>query len=117
MASLLQTESAPGAEDGYAKGRALAEKHCAVCHVVGEFNKFGGIGSTPSFQLLASMKDGEERFRTFFNRRPHPSFLSLPDQAPPTAYPLNAPPVKLTYQDIEAIANYALTLRSPRLAQ
>ena len=84
VALLLATVSAAAA-DGLAEGRKLAQKHCAVCHVVGEFNKFGGICSTPSFQMLASMKDGKERFQSFFARRPHPSFIFLPDQAPPAA--------------------------------
>ena len=34
-------------------GRKISETHCARCHVVGDFNPMGGIGSTPSFQLLA----------------------------------------------------------------
>jgi mono/diheme cytochrome c family protein len=98
------------------RGRGLAQKHCAFCHVVGDFNKFGGIGSTPSFQLLASMRDGAERFRSFYARRPHPSFMYLPDDEPPTAAPLAVPPVKLTYQQIDDIVAFALTLKDPRLA-
>jgi mono/diheme cytochrome c family protein len=61
-----------------AKGQKLAETHCSRCHVVGDFNKFGGIGSTPSFNLIAGMKDGMERFSTFFERRPHPAFVTVP---------------------------------------
>jgi mono/diheme cytochrome c family protein len=99
------------------RGRALAQKHCAVCHVIGDFNNFGGIGSTPSFQLLASLRDGEERFRSFFARRPHPSFIFLPDQKPPTNLPLNAPPVRLSYQQVDDIVRFALTLKDPRLAE
>jgi mono/diheme cytochrome c family protein len=103
--------------DGIEAGRILAQKHCAVCHVIGNFNKFGGIGSTPSFQLLASLRDGPERFQTFFARRPHPSFIFLPDQRPPTNLPLNAPPVHLTYQQVKDIARFAKTLKDPRLAE
>lgn len=117
IAAIAWTVTASAADGDLAKGRALAQKHCAVCHVVGDFNRFGGIGSTPSFQLLASMQDGEERFRQFFARRPHPSFLSLPDREPPTDYPLNAPRVRLNYDDIDAIARFALTLKDPRLAR
>lgn len=74
------------------KGRAVAIEHCARCHVVGDLNKFGGIGSTPSFQAIAGMEDGEERFRTFYARRPHPNFVRVPDlprfsKAPPYAIP------------------------------
>ena len=49
--------------------------HCSRCHVIDESNKFGGIGSTPSFQLILGMSDGLERFETFFERRPHPAFV------------------------------------------
>lgn len=103
--------------DALEVGRALARKHCAFCHVVGDYNKFGGIDSTPSFQLLAGMKDGEARFQTFFARPPHLSFVSLPDRKPPTALPLNAPAVKLSYEEVKAIAAFALTLKDPRLAK
>ena len=94
------------------RGQTLARKHCAFCHVVGDFNRFGGIGSTPSFQILVKLADSRERFQTFFARRPHPSFMLLPDQSPPTALPLNAPPVRLTYDDIDDIVAYALSLKS-----
>ncbi len=29
-------------------GRKMSLEHCARCHVIGDFNPFGGIGSTPS---------------------------------------------------------------------
>lgn len=95
-------------------GETLAIKHCALCHVVGTFNKFGGIGSTPSFQSLASMKDGEERFVTFFVRRPHLSFVFLPGQAPPTGLPIPVPSVRLSDGDTRAIADFAMSLKDPR---
>ena len=48
------------------------------CHMIGDFNPFGGIGSTPSFQLLAMRDDWLERFQTFYERRPHPVFVRVP---------------------------------------
>ena len=99
------------------RGRRLSYKYCAFCHVIGDFNRFGGIGSTPSFQLLASMRDGAERFATFHVRRPHPSFLFLPGQRPPTDLPLAVPAVKLTLEDIADIAAFAMTLYDARLAE
>ncbi len=98
-------------------GRILAEKHCAICHVVGDFNKFGGIDSTPSFQLLASLRDGAERFQSFYARRPHPSFVFLPDQKPPSNMPLNAPAVHLTYEQVDDIVFFARTLKDPKLVE
>ncbi len=105
------------AQDDIDNGRALAIRHCANCHVIGDHNRFGGIGSTPSFQLLASMRDGDARFSTFFARRPHISFMFLPDREPPTDLPLNAPKVRLTYQDVSDIVAFGLTLKDPRLAE
>lgn len=58
-----------------AKGEALAVKFCARCHVIGESNPFGGIGSSPSFPLMAKYADMfRPRIRTFKERRPHAQF-------------------------------------------
>ncbi len=95
------------------KGRELAQKQCSRCHVIGDFNKLGGIGSTPSFQLLANMDDGAERFQSFFARRPHVSFVFLPEHRPPTNLPLYAQPIRLTYEDVDDIVRFALTLKNP----
>ena len=57
-------------EGNVANGQKISETHCARCHVIGDYNKFGGIGSTPSFQLLVKRRpDYEARFETFFERR------------------------------------------------
>lgn len=80
------------------EGRRIANVHCARCHVVGEVNAAGGIGSTPSFRLLVSaFKDWRTRFETFYARRPHPAFLSiegrgrLREDLPPNAHPVILP--------------------------
>lgn len=86
------------ADGDAANGRKLAEQHCSRCHIVGDFNKYGGIGSTPSFQSLANnFPDYKERFRTFFARNPHPSFVIIEGSVPPELPP-NAAPVKLPLQ-------------------
>ena len=103
-----------GEKGDVSKGRTLAVAHCALCHVVGDHNKFGGIGSTPSFRVLASIKDGLQRFLTFFARRPHPTFVRLPGTEAPTAYPLTVPEVKLTPQEVMDIAAFAMTLKDPK---
>ncbi|PLX38150.1 MAG: hypothetical protein C0606_07925 [Hyphomicrobiales bacterium] len=97
------------------RGKELSIKHCAACHVIGDYNKFGGIGSTPSFRVLASMKDGRERYETFHTRNPHQSITFLPDQKPPTDLPLRVQPIEIDYDDIIAIAAYGMTLFDPRL--
>ncbi|GBE44384.1 hypothetical protein BMS3Bbin10_02476 [bacterium BMS3Bbin10] len=105
---------AVAAENGdIKKGRMIAEKTCTRCHVVGSFNPDGGISSTPSFQLLVKRRpDYKERFRTFFNRRPHPAFLSIkgigrirPDLPP------NAQPVELTQKDVLDVTAFVETLK------
>lgn len=57
------------------KGHALAVKLCALCHVIDNKNPFGGIGSTPSFPLMARNADMfRPRIRSFPERRPHAQF-------------------------------------------
>ena len=45
----------------YAPGEKLTLFHCGRCHVINEKNKYGGIGSTPSFGALRTMEDWEDR--------------------------------------------------------
>ena len=103
--------SPAGASGDIGKGRTIAADHCMRCHVVGNLNKFGGIGSTPSFQLIAGMKDGMERFQTFYARRPHPNFVRLPNlprfsKAPPYAIPFT-----VTEASIENLIAFVKTLK------
>ena len=103
-------QSSARAEGDLSKGRAIATKHCSRCHVIGDINRFGGIGSTPSFQLIAGVEDGLERFETFYARRPHPNFvrlLSVPrfSKAPPYAIPLT-----ITENSIEDLMAFVNTL-------
>jgi mono/diheme cytochrome c family protein len=99
-----------------ARGRKLAELHCARCHVIGDFNKYGGIGSTPSFQLLVkSFPDYRARFETFFVRRPHPSFLSIEGVGRPNPHlPPNAAPIKLPFSAIADLLAFVETLKNKR---
>lgn len=95
-------------------GRTLSEQHCARCHVVGSFNTHGGIDSTPSFQLLVNaFEDWSERFETFHARRPHQAFIRVDgiEFADPTVVPPNAAPVEIELDDIEAIRDFAATLK------
>lgn len=60
-----------------ALGGELALIHCGRCHVVGAANRMGGLGSTPSFAVLRTLRDWDERFETFYVRNPHPSFTQI----------------------------------------
>ncbi|MEE8505617.1 MAG: c-type cytochrome [Kiloniellales bacterium] len=93
-------------------GRKFSETHCSRCHVVGNFNPMGGIGSTPSFQLLAKRDDRLERFETFFERRPHPVFVRMPDVARWTTLPSHVKEFEVTLANIDDIVAFVETLRS-----
>lgn len=96
-----------------ARGKKLAEQHCARCHVIGDYNKYGGIASTPSFQLLVkSFPDYRQRFETFFVRRPHPSFLEIEGVGRPNPHlPAEASPISLPYSAIADLLAFAETLK------
>ncbi len=94
------------------KGRDIAIAHCSRCHVVGDHNPFGGIGSTPSFQLLARRSDYLERFQTFFARRPHPVFVRVPDVPRWTEIPSHVAEFDVTPENIEDLIAFVETLRT-----
>ncbi|MHA1152559.1 MAG: c-type cytochrome [Alphaproteobacteria bacterium] len=110
LAANFPTASAR-AGDGAEAGRKISETHCARCHVVGDFNPMGGIGSTPSFQLLAKRDDWLERFETFFERRPHPVFVRVPDVARWTKLPSHVKEFAVTPANIKDIIAFVETLR------
>ncbi len=58
-------------------GKQIAREHCTRCHVVGEMNKYGGIGSTPSFGAIKTMADWSQRFEIFFTLPPHPAVVAI----------------------------------------
>lgn len=93
------------------KGREISEQHCSRCHVIGGFNKYGGINSTPSFQLLAKRDDWLERFSTFFERRPHPVFVRIPGVERWTKLPSHVAEFELKLEDVDDIVAFAETLR------
>jgi len=76
LVGVLQSSVAGG---NLAKGRNLVQKYCAQFHVIGNFNKFGGIGSTPFFRALRGMIDGMELLETFYTRRPYLIFVRVPN--------------------------------------
>ncbi len=84
-------------------GEMIAKQHCARCHVIGAFNRMGGIGSTPSFKLLRKRDDWEERYTSFYARRPHPSFVRIRGIEPITNLPPNAAPIELSEREVQAL--------------
>ncbi|MDJ0949071.1 MAG: hypothetical protein QNJ94_09135 [Alphaproteobacteria bacterium] len=105
--------SAAQAEADAGKGRKLAQQYCARCHVVGQFNPHGGIGSTPSFQSMVNyLRDYRERFLSFYARRPHPVHVRVEGLPKWNALPSNATVIRITFEDVEDIAAFAETLKS-----
>jgi len=112
LSALLPGGTAMAQDTGpVADGRAISLQHCARCHVVDPANGLGGIGSTPSFKLLMSLPDGEHRFVTFFDRRPHGAFIRMEGVEPPTPLPPSVAEIHLTADDLDAILAFVRTLK------
>jgi len=99
-----------------ARGRKIAEAHCARCHRLSDADKFGGIDSTPSFPMLVARRpDYRERFETFFERRPHPAWVRIAGVSRlPNDLPATAAPIELEAQGVADIVAYVETLKSAK---
>ena len=95
-----------------ALGEGVSLEKCGRCHVVNEKNRMNAIGSTPSFALMRTFPDWQERFETFFILNPHPAFTQVEDVTEPFAENLPSPiaPVEVTLDEIEAITAYVGTI-------
>jgi len=100
------------AEGDADEGQRLSEQHCARCHVVGDFNRYGGIDSTPSFQMLARRDDWLERFGSFYERRPHPVFVRVEGVEPWSDKPAFVQEIAFTPQDVDHIVAFVEALRN-----
>ena len=112
MALLLLDPAAATAQD-YAPGEKLTLLNCGRCHVVSPKNRMGGIGSTPSFAVLRTIEDWEDRMKAFWTLRPHPAFTQIegmtapfPENRPPTVHPIS-----LTPEELDVIIKYARTIK------
>ena len=112
--AILTALAGPGgvSADEYAPGEKLTLLHCGRCHVISERNRFGGIGSTPSFAAMRTAEDWEDRFRAFYTLNPHPAFTQVAGVTPPFVPERPSPihPVELTPGEIETIIGYARTI-------
>ena len=99
-------------EGDLVQGEALSLAHCGRCHVINETNRMKGMGQTPSFALMRTFDDWENRFATFFVLNPHPSFTqiagiteSFAAHLPPAIVPL-----EITQAEIDHILSYVATI-------
>lgn len=94
------------------KGEALSLLHCGRCHVINERNRMDGMGQTPSFALMRTFDDWQNRYNTFYVLNPHPSFTQVVDITPP--FPANLPPaivpVEITQDELAHILAYVATI-------
>ena len=70
------------------------------------------IGSTPSFALMRTFPDWQQRFETFFILKPHPAFTQVADVTEPFGSSLPSPiaPIEVTLDEIDAITAYVATI-------
>jgi mono/diheme cytochrome c family protein len=95
-----------------AVGEGLALANCGRCHVVNAKNRMNSIGSTPSFALLRTFDDWEERYLTFYARIPHPAYTQITGVTGPfdPARPPPIVPLRLTPEELDAIVDYVATI-------
>lgn len=105
-------------------GLAVSRRACARCHAVEEAGRKKDIGSTPSFFVLRTLGDWQERFGAFYVLNPHPAFTQIPDVTAP--FPIDRPspiaPIELSIEELEAVMAYvalldAADLGAPLVAQ
>jgi hypothetical protein len=112
LLSGLPLAAAPAAAQDYAPGEKLTIINCGRCHVVSSKNRMGGIGSTPSFAVLRTFPDWEDRMKAFWTLRPHPSFTQVEGMTKPFAedQPAHVHPIRLTLDELDQIIAYARTI-------
>lgn len=98
MASVsLMIAQAAWAQGDRVRGRQLAIDKCSQCHVIGDYNPYGGVNNSPSFYIFAErLEVYRDRLRTFDQRRPH---LSREMKVPP--------------KDLQDIIAYVETVKRP----
>ena len=85
------------AQGDQVRGRQLAIEKCSQCHVIGDYNPYGGVNNSPSFYIFAErLEVYRDRLRTFDQRRPH---LSREMKVPP--------------KDLQDIIAYVETVKRP----
>jgi hypothetical protein len=87
------------------RGEQLAVSHCGRCHMVNEATRLTTIGSTPSFAIMRSFSDWQDRFEAFFSLNPHPSFTMIEGVTEPfdISRPPPIVPLELTLNELDAI--------------
>lgn len=90
------------------RGHDVSRLHCGRCHAVDAAGKKNDIGSTPSFFVLRTFADWEDRFTTFYVLNPHGAFTQIEDVTPPFAdnLPPAIVPVEMSITDLQDVLAY-----------
>lgn len=93
-------------------GEALSLRHCGRCHVINHANRMDGMGQTPSFALMRTFEDWQNRFARFYVLNPHPSFTQIANITEPFAahLPPSIVPLEITQEDVDHILSYVATI-------
>lgn len=94
-------------------GERIALRRCGRCHVISDKNRFGGIGSTPSFGALRTLPRWRQRFEAFWTLNPHPAFTQVEGMTEPfdPQRPSPIAPLKLTLDEVEAILAFVILMK------
>ena len=94
------------------RGAEVSQVQCGRCHVIGTQDRNKGIGSTPSFAVLRSFEDWDDRFMTFYVRKPHAAFTQVAGVTEPfdVSRPSPIAPVELEPEDIDAILAFVAAI-------
>ena len=100
------------AAQDYAPGEKLTMTNCGRCHRVSAKDRMGGIGSTPSFAVMRTWDNWEDKMKAFWIYRPHPSFTQIEGVTEPFAddRPPHVHPISLTLEQLRVIIDYARTI-------
>lgn len=95
-----------------ALGHAVALAQCTRCHAVDKNTRGSGIGSTPSFAVLRSLDDWQDRFEVFYVLNPHPAFTIVTDVTPPfdESRPSPIVPIEVSLDEVEHLLAYVADL-------
>lgn len=100
-------------------GLKVSRTKCTRCHAVDETTRFSGIGSTPSFMVLRTFEDWEERFSSFYILKPHGAFTLIEGVSDP--FPDDRPspisPITLTLDEVEALMAYVAVMKAADLGK
>ncbi|WP_323764727.1 hypothetical protein [Marinovum sp.] len=98
-------------------GHAVSRDKCRRCHAVDEASRMGTIGSTPSFGILRSLPDWDQRFAAFYLLNPHPAFMIIAGVTEPfdEARPPPIVPIEMSLDELDAMLAYVSAMQAKDL--